>query len=91
MNHNILTPSSHSPPLPPSLPRWGRLRATMMPWPGLIEPLTECFGLGLLASLSAGYLLGASFLLIVCFMVAHCAAWFTFDVILMRTIEVCAY
>ena len=76
---------------PPSLPRWGRLRATMMPWPGLVEPFTECLGLGLLGSLAAGYLLDASFLLTLFFMVAHCAAWFTFDVILMRTIEVGVY
>ena len=41
----------------------------MMPWPGLVEPFTECLGLGLLGSLAAGYLLDASFLLTLFFMV----------------------
>ena len=87
---SLLPPSSPLPlssPLPPS--RWGRLRATMMPWPGLLEPFTECFGLGLLGSLCAAYLLGVnSFLFIVIFLLVHSAVWFFLDMSLMRTVEV---
>ena len=61
----------------------------MMPWPGLLEPFTECFGLGLLGSLCAAYLLGVnSFLFIVIFLLVHSAVWFFLDMSLMRTVEV---
>lgn len=64
--------------------RWGRLRATMMPWPGLIEPFTECFGLGLLGALCLYRLLSINPLL---FLLVHTTLWFTFDLILLKLIE----
>jgi ceramide glucosyltransferase len=64
--------------------RWGRLRATMMPWPGLMEPLTECFGLGLLGAMATLRLLGLHPLL---FLLVHTALWVTFDLMLLKLIE----
>lgn len=65
--------------------RWGRLRATMMPWPGLVEPFTECFGLGLLGALCSYQLHVNPYL----FLLVHTLIWFTFDLILLKLIEVC--
>ncbi|CAI8005913.1 Ceramide glucosyltransferase [Geodia barretti] len=64
--------------------RWGRLRATMMPWPGLVEPFTECFGLGLLGALCLHRLLHIHPLL---FLLVHTSVWFTFDLVLLKLIE----
>ena len=57
----------------------------MMPWPGLIEPFTECFGLGLLGAMCAHHLLLANPIL---FLLVHTAVWFTFDLLLLKLIEV---
>ena len=65
--------------------RWGRLRTTMMPWPGLIEPFTECLGLGLLGAICIYFLLAVDPLL---FLLVHTAVWFTFDLCLLKSIEV---
>ena len=65
--------------------RWGRLRATMMPWPGLVEPFTECFGLGLLGALCLHRLLHIHPVL---FLLVHTSVWFTFDLVLLKLIEV---
>lgn len=65
--------------------RWCRLRATMMPWPGLLEPFTECFGLGLTAALCTNYLFGVNILL---FLLLHTGVWFCCDLLLIKTIEV---
>jgi ceramide glucosyltransferase len=56
----------------------------MMPWPGLIEPFTECFGLGLLGALCVHYLLDVNPLL---FLLVHTAVWFIFDLLLLKLIE----
>ena len=60
----------------------------MMPWPGLIEPFTECFGLGLIGALSTRYLLHVN---PVVFLLMHTVVWFTFDLLLLKTIEVYMY
>ena len=65
--------------------RWGKLRATMMPWPGLVEPFTECFGLGLLGALCLHLLLQLNPVL---FLLVHTSVWLTFDLILLKLIEV---
>ena len=57
----------------------------MMPWPGLIEPFTECFGLGLLGAMCVHHLLLANPIL---FLLVHTAVWFTFDLLLLKLIEV---
>ena len=65
--------------------RWGRLRTTMMPWPGLLEPFTECLCLGVISALCSSYLFSVSVPL---FLLLHTALWFCFDLLLIRTIEV---
>ena len=57
----------------------------MMPWPGLLEPFTECLGLGIITSICLNYLLNVNIIL---FLVLHTVAWFCCDLILIRTIEV---
>ena len=57
----------------------------MMPWPGLIEPFTECFGLGLLGAVCVYYLLEVNPLL---FLLVHTVTWFIFDLLLLKLIEV---
>ena len=57
----------------------------MMPWPGLVEPFTECFGLGLLGALCLHRLLHIHPLL---FLLVHTSVWFTFDLVLLKLIEV---
>jgi ceramide glucosyltransferase len=64
--------------------RWTRLRASMMPFPGLLEPLTECIFLGLLASWAASQLLNYCFWM---FFLCHCSIWFSSDVLLLACIE----
>lgn len=57
----------------------------MMPWPGLLEPFTECLGLGVIGALCAYYLLGVNILL---FLPLHAIVWFCCDLLLIKTIEV---
>eukprot|EP00731_Ephydatia_muelleri_P018739 Em0011g779a len=64
--------------------RWGRLRATMMPWPGLLEPFTECLLLGLLTSVATSHLFGVG---VVRFMVFHVGMWLCSDLLLLTIIE----
>ncbi|XP_062509508.1 ceramide glucosyltransferase-like [Corticium candelabrum] len=64
--------------------RWTRLRASMMPFPGLLEPLTECLFLGLLGSWAASQLLDCNFYL---FFLTHCFIWFLSDLFLLSHIE----
>ena len=70
---------------PSSPSRWGRLRATMMPWPGLLEPFTECLLLGLLTSVATSHLFGVG---VVRFMVFHVGMWLCSDLLLLTIIEV---
>ena len=60
----------------------------MMPWPGLVEPLTECLGLGLAGALAAWQLLGVSVLL---FLLVHTSFWLLCDMMLIRIIQVCVH
>lgn len=57
----------------------------MMPWPGLIEPFTECFGLGLLGGICIYYFLAVDLIL---FLLVHTTVWFTCDLFLLKLIEV---
>lgn len=57
----------------------------MVPFPGLLEPLTECFCLAVMGGLSVRFLLGTNFLL---FFLIYSAVWFLTDVVLIRTIAV---
>ena len=60
----------------------------MVPWPGLIEPFTECLGLGLLGAICIYFLLAVDPLL---FLLVHTAVWFTFDLFLLKSIELSWY
>ena len=57
----------------------------MMPWPGLLEPFTECLGLGIIGALCTNYLFNVSIPL---FLVLHMVVWFCCDLMLIKTIEV---
>ena len=57
----------------------------MMPWPGLMEPFSECFLLGLMASVCVSHLAGVG---AVSFFVCHVLVWFLFDMFLLRAVEV---
>ena len=57
----------------------------MMPWPGLVEPFTECFGLGLLGAVCVYQFHLLNPLL---FLLAHTSIWFIFDIMLLKAIEV---
>ena len=65
--------------------RWGRLRATMMPWPGLLEPITESICLGIIGGLCAYQILGLNPLL---FFIVHMLIWFSMDLLFIRVVEV---
>ena len=65
--------------------RWGRLRASMMPWPGLLEPFTECLTLAILSSSSIYQLFGYNPLWPFC---GHVLLWFFLDVCLIIQIQV---
>jgi hypothetical protein len=57
----------------------------MMPWPGLLEPLTESICLGVVASLCVHHVLGVNPFL---FLLFHLALWFLLDLALIRVVEV---
>ena len=57
----------------------------MMPWPGLLEPFTECLGVGVLWALCLGFCLNFSVSL---FLLVHSAVWFSMDLLLLRIISV---
>ena len=42
----------------------------MMPWPGLLEPFTECLGLGVIAATCLNYMFGVD---VVLFFILHAA------------------
>ncbi|XP_065906026.1 ceramide glucosyltransferase-like [Dysidea avara] len=64
--------------------RWGRLRASMMPWPGLLEPFTECLTLGVLLSLSLYQLMDWN---PVWPFIGHVCLWFLLDMCLLKQIQ----
>lgn len=64
--------------------RWGRLRATMMPIPGLFEPFTECLMLGIIGSVVIAHTLECDSRIV---FVSHCLYWFICDMVLLRIIE----
>ena len=57
----------------------------MMPWPGLLEPFTECLGLGVIAATCLNYMFGVN---VVLFLILNAAVWFLCDLMLIKTIEV---
>lgn len=63
--------------------RWQKLRLTMLPV-GILEPLIECFLLGVVASFSSSFLFGTS---IVGFYVKHVSCWFLSDQILLWLVQ----
>lgn len=65
--------------------RWGRLRASMMPFPGLLEPLTESMVLGMIGCVMMYYVLNVHPIV---FLVCHFLFWFICDMILLRIIQV---
>ena len=65
--------------------RWGRLRASMMPWPGLLEPFTECLTLSIVSSLSFYQLLDCNPLWPFC---GHILLWLFLDICLLIQIQV---
>lgn len=79
-NQGVRTVSSYA----SRIVRWGRLRANMMPWPGLLEPFTECLGVGVLWALCLGFCLNFSVSL---FLLVHSAVWFSMDLLLLRIIS----
>jgi ceramide glucosyltransferase len=64
--------------------RWIRLRTSMIPFPSLLEPLIDCFVMGLLSSLVFSYLLGYSFFLFYGF---HICIVMVSDYILLRNLQ----
>jgi ceramide glucosyltransferase len=66
------------------LSRWIRLRTSMIPFPSLLEPLIDCFVMGLLSSLVFSYLLGYSFFLFYGF---HICIVMVSDYILLRNLQ----
>ncbi|XP_046845546.1 ceramide glucosyltransferase-like isoform X2 [Xenia sp. Carnegie-2017] len=64
--------------------RWTRLRVTMMPVIGVLEPLTECLVIGLLGSCGAKYLLGFSAWKV---LLGHCLLWFSADILLLNIMQ----
>ena len=68
--------------------RWGRLRASMMPWPGLLEPFTECLTLAVVSSLSLCQLFDCNPLWPFC---GHVILWLFLDICLLFQIQVNIY
>lgn len=66
--------------------RWCRLRCTIHPVVSRLEPFTECLGLGILGALSFHYLFGFSMFT---FFFLHMLFWFSCDLALIKSIEVC--
>ncbi|XP_065842593.1 ceramide glucosyltransferase-B-like isoform X2 [Oscarella lobularis] len=64
--------------------RWTRLRASMMPFPGLLEPLTECIFLGIFASIAASRIFNCC---VLTFFVLQSIVWFLLDYHLMSCVE----
>lgn len=57
----------------------------MMPWPGLLEPLTESICLGIVASVCAHNVIGVNPFL---FFLLHMTVWFCLDLALIKVVEV---
>lgn len=76
--HAFLPPPSH-------VIRWAQLRTAMVPFPTLLEPITECLLLGFLAGLCAQYVIGIPFII---FYAAHICVWMMFDFFLLRNLQV---
>ncbi|XP_065069867.1 ceramide glucosyltransferase-B-like [Rhopilema esculentum] len=64
--------------------RWTRLRLTMEPFPQCLEPLTECFVIGLCMALAVNYFTNRS---IIFSFAQHCLIWFVSDQILLRIVQ----
>ena len=64
--------------------RWTRLRLTMEPFPQCLEPLTECFVIGILMALAVSHLMNRSVLLS---FAQHCLFWFVSDEILLKIVQ----
>ncbi|CAB3979957.1 Ceramide glucosyltransferase [Paramuricea clavata] len=64
--------------------RWTRLRITMMPVIGVLEPLTECVAIGLLGCCGAYYLWGFNIWKV---LLGHCLFWFVADQLLLHIMQ----
>lgn len=64
--------------------RWSQLRTSMIPMFIILEPLSECMMLGVLASLAAEYMFDISPM---AFFLLHVLVWFLLDYILMQIVE----
>ena len=65
------------------LTRWTRLRTAMVPTTLLLEPMSECLPLGLLAAISVNVLFRWDPII---FFLLHCLAWFLLDYLLITTV-----
>lgn len=68
------------------LTRWGKLRTPIIPLASLLEPLSECVPLGVIMSWCVWMMFNINPAM---FFLAHCMIWFTFDLLLMYTVQVC--
>ena len=64
--------------------RWTRLRLTMEPFPQCLEPLTECFVIGIIVSLAVSHFTHRPVLLT---FLQHCLFWFVSDQILLKIVQ----
>ena len=66
--------------------RWYRLRVTMLPQTAVLEFISECFPLGVLASWALSYVFGVS---ATATFFCHCLAWFLLDYALISVLSSC--
>lgn len=68
--------------------RWTKLRINMLPATIICEPISECFVASLIIGWAAHHVFRWD---IMVFFMCHCLAWFIFDYIQLRGVQVCGY
>lgn len=68
-------------------PRWAKLRINMLPATIICEPISECFVASLVIGWAAHHVFRWD---IMVFFMCHCLAWFIFDYIQLRGVQVCS-
>lgn len=66
--------------------RWTKLRINMLPATIICEPISECFVASLIIGWAAHHVFRWD---IMVFFMCHCLAWFIFDYIQLRGVQVC--
>ncbi|NXT08186.1 CEGT glucosyltransferase, partial [Prunella fulvescens] len=68
--------------------RWAKLRINMLPATIICEPISECFVASLVIGWAAHHVFRWD---IMVFFMCHCLAWFIFDYIQLRGVQVCNF